>query len=164
MKCYIGVSTFLTIEDFLKKMELDPEAQKLYFLYHPQAGGALYPVFRGSKQGQYGEGFGDIFKSIWKWVFPVVSSSAGTFLQQMVKSKSEGSNWKEAAKSALKPTILEGISRGAEQVSKALDESKSSQEGKGRRKKRHRKQSKGVYKGKSKSQSNILSKLPKYNF
>ena len=71
-------------------MDLDPEAQKLYFLYHPQAGGALYPVFRGSKQAQYGEGFGDMFKSIWKWVFPVVSSSADTFPQEMEKSKSEG--------------------------------------------------------------------------
>ncbi len=145
-------------------MDLDPEAQKLYFLYHPQAGGALYPVFRGSKQAQYGEGFGDMFKSIWKWVFPVVSSSAGTFLQEMVKSKSEGSNWKEGAKAAIKPTIFEGISRGAEQVSKALDESKSSQGGKGRRTKHHRKQSKGVYKGTTKAQSNKLSKLLKYNF
>ncbi len=145
-------------------MELDPEAQKLYLLYHPQAGGALFPVFRGSRQSQYGEGFGDIFKSIWKWVFPVVSNSAGTFLQEMVKSKAEGSNWKDAAKSALKPTILEGISRGAEQVSKALDESKSSQEGRGRRKKRRRKKAKGVYKGPNKTHSSKFSKLPKYNF
>ena len=145
-------------------MELDPEAHKLYLLYHPQGGGALFPVFRGSKQAQYGEGFGDIFKSIWKWVFPVVSSSAGTFLQEMVKSKSEGSNWKDAAKSALKPTILEGISRGAKQVSKALDESKTSQSGKGRRRKRRRKKSKGLYKGPAKTHTTKYSKLPKYNF
>jgi len=145
-------------------MELNPEAQKFYLLYHPQAGGALYPVFRGSRQAQYGEGFGDMFKSIWKWVFPVVSSSAGTFLQEMVKSKSEGSNWKDAAKAAIKPTIFEGISRGAEQVSKALDQAKSSQEGRGRRKKRKRKHSKGVYKGIQKALSSELSKLPKYNF
>jgi hypothetical protein len=145
-------------------MELNPEAQKFYLLYHPQAGGALYPVFRGSRQAQYGEGFGDMFKSIWKWVFPVVSSSAGTFLQEMVKSKSEGSNWKDAAKAATKPTIFEGISRGAEQVSKALDQAKSSQEGMGRRKKRHRKNSKRVYKGIQKALSSELSKLPKYNF
>ena len=145
-------------------MELNPEAQKFYLLYHPQAGGALYPVFRGSRQAQYGEGFGDMFKSIWKWVFPVVSSSAGTFLQEMVKSKSEGSNWKDAAKAAIKPTIFEGISRGAEQVSKALDQAKSSQEGSGRRKKRHRKNSKRVYKGIQKALSSELAKLPKYNF
>ena len=99
-----------------------------------------------------------------EWVFPVVSNSAGTFLQEMVKSKAEGSNWKDAAKSALKPTILEGISRGAEQVSKALDESKSSQEGRGRKKKRRRKKSKGVYKGPAKTHSSKFLNCPNTTF
>ena len=76
-------------------MEHDPQAQALYLLYKNQYGGALYPVFRGGRQLQYGEGFGDIFKSIWKWVFPVGSSGAGTFLEEMVKKKSEGLGWKE---------------------------------------------------------------------
>ena len=70
-------------------MEQDPTAQALYLLYKNEYGGALYPVlFRGGRQLQFGEGFGDIFKSIWKWVFPVVSSGAGTFLEEMVKKKS----------------------------------------------------------------------------
>ena len=140
-------------------MEHDPQAQALYLLYKNQYGGALYPVFRGGRQLQYGEGFGDIFKSIWKWVFPVVSSGAGTFLEEMVKKKGECVGWKAAAKSAIHPTIMETISRGAEQVSKAMDESKKSQGGKGkkRRKRRH-----SVYKGHQMSSSK--SKSPKYNF
>ena len=107
-------------------MEHDPQAQALYLLYKNQYGGAVYPVFRGGRQLQYGEGFGDIFKSIWKWVFPVVSGGAGTFLEEMVKKKSEALGWKEAAKSSIQPTIMESISRGAEQVSKAMDERKNS--------------------------------------
>ena len=144
-------------------MEHDPEAQALYLLYKNQYGGALYPVFRGGRQVQYGEEFGDIFKSIFKWVFPVVSTGAGTFIEEMVKQKVEGLGWKEAAKSAIQPTIMESISRGAEQVSKAMDESKKSQEGRGRkrRKRRH-----SVYKGRqlSKAKSNSHTSLPKFNF
>ena len=144
-------------------MEHDPQAQALYLLYKNQYGGALYPVFRGGRQLQYGEGFGDIFKSIWKWVFPVVSSGAGTFLEEMVKKKGEGVGWKEAAKSAIQPTIMETISRGAEQVSKAMDERKKTQEGKGkkRRKRRH-----SIYKGHQLSSAKSIShsKSPKYNF
>ena len=144
-------------------MEHDPQAQALYLLYKNQYGGALYPVFRGGRQLQYGEGFGDIFKSIWKWVFPVVSSGAGTFLEEMVKKKSEGLGWKEAAKSAIQPTIMESISRGAEQVSKAMDERKNSQEGRGW-KRRKRRQS--VYKGQQKSKAKSIShsSLHKFNF
>ena len=144
-------------------MEHDAQAQALYFLYKNQYGGALYPVFRGGRQLQYGEGFGDIFKSIWTWVFPVVSSGAGTFLEEMVKKKGEGIGWKEAANSAIQPTIMEAVSRGAEQVSKVMDESKKSQEGRGRkrRKRRH-----SVYKGHqlSTAKSKSHPSLPKYNF
>ena len=144
-------------------MENDPQARALYLLYKNQYGGALYPVFRGSRQVQYGEGFGDIFKSIWKWVFPVVSSGAGTFLEEMVKKKGEGVGWKEAAKMAIQPTIMEAVSRGAEQVSKAMDESKKNREGGG---KKRRKRSRTVYKGQQLAQSKSISrsKLPKYNF
>ncbi len=96
-------------------------------------------------------------------MFPVVSSGAGTFLEEMVKKKGEGLGWKEAAKSAIQPTIMESISRGAEQVSKAMDESKKSQEGRGRkrRKRRH-----SVYKGRqmSTAKSKFNSSLPKFNF
>ena len=147
-------------------MEHDPRARALYLLYKHQYGGALYPVFRGSRQVQYGEGFGDIFKSLWKFVFPVVSSTAGTFLQEMVKRKGEGADWKESAKGAIKPSLLEAVSRGAEQVSKAIDERKQSGSGRGRKRRRGKKRSRSIYKGhqlaQSKSKSN--SKLPKYNF
>ena len=146
-------------------MEHDPRARALYLLYKHQYGGALYPVFRGSRQVQYGEGFGDIFKSLWKFVLPVVSSSAGTFLTELVKRKGEGADWKESAKGVIKPTLLEAVSRGAEQVSKAIDESKQKGSGK-RRRRKGKKRPRPIYKGhqfaQSKSKSN--SKLPKYNF
>ena len=143
-------------------MEHDPQARALYLLYKQQYGGALYPVFRGSRQLQYGEGFGDIFKSVWKYVFPVVSSTAGTFLQELVKKKGEGVDWKESAKAAIKPTLMEAVSRGAEQVSKAIDERKQS--GSGRRRRRKRKHN--VYKGEQVAhrKKKSRSKLPKFNF
>ncbi len=100
---------------------------------------------------------------IWKWVFPVVSSGAGTFLEEMVKKKGEGVGGNEAAKSAIQPTIMETISRGADQVSKAMDERKKTQEGKGKksRKRRH-----SIYKGHQLSSAKSIShsKSPKYNF
>ena len=119
-------------------MEHDPQAQALYLLYTNQYGGALYPVFLGGRQLQYGEDFGDIFKSIWNWVFPVVCSGAGTFLEEMIKKKCEGLVWKEVAKSAIQPTIMESISRGAEQVSNAMQETKKSKEGSGRKRRNRR--------------------------
>ena len=63
----------------------------------------------------------------------------------MVTKKGEGLSCQDAAKSAIQPTVTEAISRGAEQVCKAMDENKKSQKGKGRkrRKRRH-----NVYKGK----------------
>ncbi len=93
-------------------MEHDPQAQALYLLYKNQYGGALYPVFRGGRQLQYGEGFGDIFKSLWTRVYPVVSSCAGTFLEEMLKKTSEGLGWEEAAMSGIQPTTMETIFRG----------------------------------------------------
>ena len=80
-----------------------------------------------------------------------------------MKKKGEGLGWKEAAKSAIQPTILEAVSRGAEQVSKAMDESKKNREGGG---KKRRKRSRSVYKGQQLAQAktNSRSKLPKYNF
>ena len=104
-------------------MDLPPKARAYYMLYkHQYCGAVPFPVFRGTKQQQYGEGFGDVFQNIWRWISPIFSSAAGTFVHNLAQQKESGASWADAAKAALKPTITKTITSCAEQVSRALDQ------------------------------------------
>ena len=144
-------------------MDLPPKARAYYMLYkHHYGGAAPFPVFRGSKQEQYGEGFGDVLQNIWRWIRPVISSAAGTFVSNLAQQKESGASWADAAKASIKPTITKSITSGAEQVSRALD-----QAGHGRRRKR-KGRSHNVYKRKRKLNAEVKfnsnEKFPRYNF
>ena len=143
-------------------MDLPPKARACYMLYkHQHVGAAPFPVFRGTKQQQYGEGFGDVFPKIWRLISPIFSSAAGTFVHNLAQQKESGASLADAEKAALKPTITKTITSGAEQVSRTLD-----QAGHGRRRKRKSRSHK-VYKRKRKLNAEVKfdsnEKFPHYN-
>ena len=92
--------------------------------YKNQAGGK-FPVFRGTPY-QRGEGLGDIFRAVLRFLAPVASSAATTFIKNAASRMETGEEVQDAAKGALKPALFSGIARG---VARAVT-------GKGKRRKR----------------------------
>lgn len=135
-----------------------------------KGGGMQYPVFRGSAV-QYGNGIGDIFKAIGRFLIPILGGSAATFLNTAASGFLEGQPLKESIKGAIGPTMSKAFYSTAEQVKKRI----SPQEGSGSRKRRRvggqtkgaRKATKRVYKGAyggSSAKKARITKLASLNF
>lgn len=137
-----------------------------YKIIQSQRGGD-FPVFRGARHIQYGNGFGDIFRGIFRHVLPVLAKGAATFFGDLVRNREQGSNWGSALKSAIAPTAMSVIGEASKHVN---------QTGTGKKRKRRNKRTKKakkqkVYKeGKRKSKKrkinfkSISAKSPKFNF
>ena len=156
--------------------------------------GGNFPVFRGSRQYQYGSGFGDVLKGIFRRVLPIALEGAATFFTAASQAKNRGLSIREAAKEALKPTAESVISGAAKAINQKIEERRAKKEeeerrrtepseesqkwtdaaegrgnshtGKGSRKRKHKN---SRHKGKSykrfkKSNSKSLSKLKKAFF
>ena len=144
-----------------------------YYNQYNQRGGD-FPVFQGARYVQYGNGFGDILRGIFRHVLPVVARGAANFLGGLVSNRDQGANWSAAAKSAILPTANAMLSQTADQMNQAQ------QRGSGKRRKKHRKKKaagkrrrhkKRVYKGpvhttqkRKMPVQTFPLKLPKYNF
>lgn len=75
-------------------------SQHLFNQYynHQQKGGGDFPVYVGRAR-QRGHGIGDIFKSIWRFLFPVVKTLAPHALRagaNIVDDVSSGNTWKNS--------------------------------------------------------------------
>jgi hypothetical protein len=91
-----------------KRSHSPDDCRKLYCsYYHNQLGGAL-PVFQGSSV-QYGDGLGDILKGVFRFFLPIASSVASKFITTTAHGLESGSSLKDAAKSAILPTVGETI-------------------------------------------------------
>jgi len=86
--------------------------------YEAQSGGEL-PVFRGGLQS--GEGIGDFFRGLLRFVAPVAMRGIKTFAGNMMDAHQKGATLKDAAKGALKPTLGAVASSISEQL-QARDE------------------------------------------
>lgn len=116
------------------------ETLKDAFLHHymNQRGDGQYPVFRGYPV-QYGTGIGDFFRSIGRFLLPIFASGAKNFIQSTAGGLEQGRTLKEAAKSAIAPTLsgavgdlssgvvnkLAGRGRGRKRKSRSKSKSKS---------------------------------------
>ena len=113
------------------------------FEHRIQSGGGQlddeYPVFRGVRYTQYGSGFGDVLRGIFRFILPVAAQAAHTFLGETMKARETGADWKTAAKAALVPTTTGALTQ-------AVDTLKQTQSGSGKRRKS--KKSKQYKKGK----------------
>lgn len=101
---------------------MDPQTNLYLNYYTTQSGGAL-PAFTGARRGQYGAGLGDIFRGIFRTLFPIAAHGASAFLNETLRAKEGGSgSWAQAAKSAISPTAhsilsntLQTLQNGAQQ-------------------------------------------------
>lgn len=143
----------------------ETKADFYYKVYNQQGGD--FPVFQGARYVQYGSGFGDILRGIFRNILPVVARGAATFLGGLVENRDQGANWSTAAKSALLPTAQAMMAQTSNQLAQ-------SQQGSGIDRVEDTKTLLGgskVYKGKNRkgkkrklSFKQVPVKLPKYNF
>ena len=118
--------------------------------YRNQIGGAL-PVFHGSDQ--YGEGLGDILRSVFRFLMPIASSAASKFIKTTSSGLDAGQSLGHAAKTSILPTIGEAVLGAAQQGLSHF------QTGKGRKKSKHRKYKRNGTSRKSKSPKTGTHKL-----
>ena len=87
--------------------------------YEAQSGGEL-PVFRGGLQS--GEGIGDFFRGLLRFVAPIAVRGIKTFAGNVMDAHQKGATLKDAAKSALKPTLGAVASSIGEQLQARNDQ------------------------------------------
>lgn len=93
---------------------------------HYQRGAGILPAFTGTVY-QEGNGLGDILKSVFRFMLPIVSSGASTFLKSAAQGLGEGKSLGEAAKVSLAPmakklvgkTVRRVVQRGSERRTRA---------------------------------------------
>ena len=110
-----------------------------------QSGSGILPGFEGTLY-QEGNGLGDIFRSVIRAIFPILSSGANTFIRGAAEGITQGKSFGQAALGAVGPAISDVIGQSVNRVL---------QKGSGRRRKRRSKRK--VYKRKRKA----TSKKPK---
>jgi hypothetical protein len=94
-----------------KKFVMDKSAAYCRY-YQAQSGGEI-PVFRGGRQN--GEGLGDILRGIFRFIAPLALRGISKFAGHTLDAHQKGATLKEAAKSALTPTLDSVASGFAEQ-------------------------------------------------
>ena len=70
-----------------------------------QRGGGSYPVFEGTSRYQYGAGFGDVLRGIWRVFFPTVVKGAASFLNAGSKALDKNQSVGEVLRAGIKPAI-----------------------------------------------------------
>lgn len=86
------------------------------FYRQQRGGGSLsFPVYRGL-QYQYGTGIGDIFRSIGRFLLPILSGTAAEFIRTTGVGLHEGKTFKDAAKSAIPHVVTKAIETGLGQM------------------------------------------------
>ncbi len=93
--------------------DLAMERSAAYCRYYRAKSGGEIPVFRGGRQS--GEGLGDILRSVLRVVFPIVLRGIGTFAGHTLDAHQKGATLKDAAKSAINPTLSSVTSGFTEQ-------------------------------------------------
>ena len=80
------------------------------------------PVFRGSHRYQYGQGFGDVLRGIWRFFKPIAAKGVQTLLKAGSEAITEGATVKDVIKSTIKPTLGAVLGATADQISKRMEE------------------------------------------
>lgn len=137
------------------------EAILSHYMRQTGTGATAYPVFRGAPY-QYGNGIGDIFKSIGRFLLPILMTTARSFAQHTMKGMEEGQTFQDAAKHALKPTAaLAAVDVGERLMNKITSgggRSRKRKHAASAAKKKHKKPKSGLYKGHPKRRRKAKSK------
>ena len=78
-------------------------------------------VFRGLSRYQHGCGFGDALRSIWRFVYPVLSRGVVNLLKYGGDANKHNGNLRAALKAAAKPTISAMIKTTGQELERCLD-------------------------------------------
>ena len=81
--------------------------------------GLNFPVFAG-RGAQYGAGFGDVLRGIWRFFRPIALKGAQTLLKAGGEALTDGATVKGVLKSTLTPTIGAVLGATADQMANRL--------------------------------------------
>lgn len=84
--------------------------------YCQQAGGS-FPVFAGAPY-QTGAGFGNILRSIGRFLLPIIAPTASSFIRSAAEGLEGGQDIKSALKGSIAPTVKTALGSTIEQVQK----------------------------------------------
>ena len=106
---------------------IDPRIEFYKAAFSQRGNGFDIPVFRGVSKYQYGQGVGDVLRSILQFVptvarflKPVAIKGAQILLKSGSKAIKEGATFKDVIKSTLTPTMGAVLSATVDQVASKL--------------------------------------------
>ena len=99
----------------------DPRVELLRAAMTQRGRGMSIQVFRGTSRYQYGAGVGDVLKSIWKFIFPVIARGASSFLRYGGDALVQNGNVKDALKAAIKPALGTMIKTTGEEIARRVE-------------------------------------------
>jgi len=105
------------------------DSNKYIALFDKQRGGDL-PVFVGARRYPYqgGAGLGDILRGLFRRVLPVAIKGVSSFFSGVSKAQDQGASFKDAAKSAIGPTVGALFESGKQQWNKYQEDKQRARE------------------------------------
>ena len=113
---------------------MDPRIEFYKAAFSQKSNGFDFPVFRGTSKYQYGQGLGDVFRGIVRYIprvtqffKPVAMKGIQTFLKAGSEAIKDGATVKDVIKSTLKPTVGAVLGATVDQVASKLIEMRNNQ-------------------------------------
>lgn len=101
-------------------MSENPQVELFRSAMLRQSGGGDIQVFRGATRYQYGQGFGDVLRGIWKVIVPVAMRAGKTLFKVGAQAVKEGSTPGDALKSAIRPALRTVLKHGGRALGDAI--------------------------------------------
>ena len=100
---------------------MDSKVEDYKSLLLQQRGAGSIEVYRGSYRSQYGAGFGDVLRSIWRIAFPVLLRGAKTLITTGAEALKESDATPGSVfKAVLKPTVASLVDQTGQELAKVL--------------------------------------------
>ena len=100
---------------------MDSQVDDYKSLLLQQRGAGSIEVYRGSYRSQYGAGFGDVLRSIWRVAFPVLLRGAKTLITTGAEAlKDSDATPGSVFKAVLKPTVASNVDQTGQELAKVL--------------------------------------------
>ena len=100
---------------------MDSKVEDYKSLLLQQRGAGSIDVYRGSYRSQYGAGFGNVLRSIWRVAFPVLLRGAKTLITTGAEALKESDATPGSVfKAVLKPTVASLVDQTCQELAKVL--------------------------------------------
>ena len=101
---------------------MDPRIEFYKAAFSQHGRGFEIPVFRVTSRYQYGAGFGDVLRGMWRFFKAVAIKAAQTLLRAGSEAIKEGATVKDVIKSTVPPTVGAVLGATVDQVASKLIE------------------------------------------